>query len=110
MTSFVQLDSAPKSAEHALKWFNTVEAPKGVGKERDGTISVWFHGMLLSYYSSLLLNLKVFLLGLIGKIGRDAASKLLEKEVFGSYLVRLSAKLWGYTVSVKSKLLLLSTN
>jgi len=38
-----------------------------------------------------------------GKIGREAASKLLEKEVFGSYLVRLSAKLWGYTISVKCK-------
>lgn len=43
-SSFAQEDSAPKSAVHALKWFNTVEAPKGVGKERDGTISVWFHG------------------------------------------------------------------
>lgn len=44
MTSFVQRDSTPKTAQHVVRWFNDVEAPKGVGKERDGSISVWFHG------------------------------------------------------------------
>ncbi len=29
--------------------------------------------------------------------------KVLQNEPTGSYLVRLSAKLWGYTVSVKSE-------
>ena len=43
------------------------------------------------------------ILNLAGKTGREAASKTLENEPIGSYLVRLSAKLWGYTVSVKSK-------
>lgn len=39
----------------------------------------------------------------LGKIGRESASRVLENEPIGSYLVRLSPKLWGYTVSVKSR-------
>ena len=46
MSSFVEKDSVPKLAVNVVRWFNTVEAPKGVGKECDGTISVWFHGTL----------------------------------------------------------------
>lgn len=80
MTSFVQIDSTPRSAAFVVRWFNSIESPKGMGKESDGTISVWFHG----------------------KIGRESAMKVLEHEPVGSYLVRLSAKLWGYTVSVKT--------
>ena len=45
MTSFVQIDSTPKSAAHVVSWFKNAEAPKGVGKESDGSISIWFHGM-----------------------------------------------------------------
>ena len=37
-----------------------------------------------------------------GKLGRQLASKLLESKPIGSYLVRLTNKLWGYAVSVKS--------
>jgi len=44
MSSFIQRDSVPKSALHVVRWFSTEEARKGVGKESDGTISVWFHG------------------------------------------------------------------
>ncbi len=44
MTSFVEADSTPKSATHVVRWFKNVESPKGVGKEIDGSISVWFHG------------------------------------------------------------------
>lgn len=44
MTSFVQEDSTPKSSAHVVNWFKKIEAPKGVGKESDGSISIWFHG------------------------------------------------------------------
>lgn len=46
MTSFVQIDSTPRSAAFVVRWFNSIESPKGMGKESDGTISVWFHGRL----------------------------------------------------------------
>lgn len=45
MSSFVEIDSTPRSADHVVAWFKEVEAPKGVGKETDGSISIWFHGM-----------------------------------------------------------------
>lgn len=56
---------------------------------------------------SIVLLLLSLLLFPSGKIGRDAAAKMLENEPLGSYLVRLSAKLWGYTVSVKSEFLII---
>lgn len=34
----------PKSMSHTVSWFKEFEAPKGVGRELDGTISLWFHG------------------------------------------------------------------
>lgn len=80
MASFVSSDTTPKSAAHVVDWFRDIEAPKGVGRERDGSISIWFHG----------------------KVGRETAMRVLESEVIGSYLVRMSAKLWGYTVSVRT--------
>ena len=44
-TSFVQPgDTRPKSMSHAIRWFKEYEIPKGVGKDKDGCISLWFHG------------------------------------------------------------------
>ena len=43
-SSFVAKDTKPKSIDHAIKWFREQEAPKGVGRESDGSISLWFHG------------------------------------------------------------------
>lgn len=34
----------PRTTAHAVRWFREHEAPKGMGKEKDGSISVWFHG------------------------------------------------------------------
>jgi len=48
--------------------------------EKDVSISIWFHGTL----------------------SRDGAVKLLELKPIGSFLVRLSTKIWGYTISVKT--------
>lgn len=43
------------------------------------------------------------ILWMSGRLGRGPAEALLEKKSVGSYLVRLSVKIWGYTISVKSK-------
>lgn len=37
----------------------------------------------------------------IGKIKRETADTLLQPKPSGMYLVRLSHKIWGYTISVK---------
>ena len=100
MASFVSSDTTPKSAAHVVDWFRDIEAPKGVGRERDGSISIWFHGMLQFLTSS---RVRCFDFSLPGKVGRETAMRVLENGVIGSYLVRLSAKLWGYTVSVRSE-------
>ena len=40
-------DTEPKSMEHAISWFKQYEVPRGVGMERDGSMSLWFHGKLV---------------------------------------------------------------
>lgn len=39
----------PKTLSHVITWFKDFEVPKGVGRELDGTISLWFHGMIKSF-------------------------------------------------------------
>ena len=39
-------NSRPSSRAVVVKWFRSVEKPKGVGLEADGTISEWMHGKL----------------------------------------------------------------
>ena len=36
--------TTPKTFVNVVRWFKESEAPRGVGKEKDGSISVWFHG------------------------------------------------------------------
>uniref|UniRef100_A0A0N4Z4Z2 SH2 domain-containing protein n=1 Tax=Parastrongyloides trichosuri TaxID=131310 RepID=A0A0N4Z4Z2_PARTI len=68
----------PESRNAIIKWFKEKEIPAGTGidpiTERP---SIWFHGI----------------------ISRDAAEKLLAKTKCGSFLVRVSERIWGYTVS-----------
>lgn len=52
------------------------------------------HALMLILYSLYCMS---------GRLGRVPAETLLEKKSVGSYLVRLSVKIWGYTISVKSK-------
>ena len=34
----------PMNVSNIVTWFKDFEVPKGVGRELDGTISLWFHG------------------------------------------------------------------
>lgn len=38
---------------------------------------------------------------LLGVIDRSTADRLLEDKTVGAFLVRLSKRIWGYTVSVR---------
>ena len=52
----------------------------------------------------LISNLTVVLSNIIGTIDRAAAERLLLEKTSGSFLVRLSRRTWGYTVSVRGLL------
>ena len=43
-SSRVMPNTEPRSMDHAVTWFKEYEAPRGVGRERDGSVSLWFHG------------------------------------------------------------------
>ena len=43
-SSFADPGTQPKTPGHVVKWFQDAEAPRGVGMEKDGSISIWFHG------------------------------------------------------------------
>ena len=43
-SSVVLPDTTPKSPGHVVSWFREREAPRGHCRERDGTVSIWFHG------------------------------------------------------------------
>lgn len=55
--SFVEKDTKPKSMDHAIRWFQEQEVPKGVGRELDGSISLWFHGIYIWHYLNIIFYL-----------------------------------------------------
>ncbi|XP_059163862.1 SH2 domain-containing protein 4B-like isoform X2 [Physella acuta] len=70
----------PKNREMVVSWFKKEEAPKGTGLDpTTGKVANWFHGI----------------------INRTEAEKFLEGKPNGSYLVRVSERVWGYTLSLK---------
>lgn len=80
-SSLDSLIPRPQSQEAMIEWYHNVELNKGAGLE---TIALrrpckWFHGLLT----------------------RADAEQLLENEPMGTFLVRLSEKIWGYAISYK---------
>lgn len=71
----------PDSKAAVIRWFREAEMPRGVLKNRQGVVNKWFHGIL----------------------SRVEAEDLLSDKKPGTFLVRVSEKIWGYTISVKVK-------
>ncbi|CAI4223786.1 unnamed protein product [Auanema sp. JU1783] len=68
----------PKSRQAIVTWFRGTELPKGTGMDpKTKAPAPWFHGI----------------------ITRDQAEVLLLDKPTGSFLVRVSERIWGYTVS-----------
>lgn len=68
----------PKSRSAIVDWFKRDEWPRGTGQDPKTRMPApWFHGI----------------------ISRDQAEILLQDKPGGSFLVRVSERIWGYTVS-----------
>jgi hypothetical protein len=70
----------PDSRQSVIAWFKQTEMPRGVMKDNEGKVNEWFHGILT----------------------RGEAENLLNNKEPGTFLVRVSEKIWGYTISVKA--------
>nr|XP_033798849.1 SH2 domain-containing protein 4B [Geotrypetes seraphini] len=74
--------SRPFSKDVIIHWFKEEQIPRRAGFERNTeTIAPWFHGI----------------------ISRQAAETLLMNKSEGAFLVRVSEKIWGYTLSYRQQ-------
>ncbi|XP_047409367.1 SH2 domain-containing protein 4B isoform X1 [Sciurus carolinensis] len=70
----------PLSREVIVRWFKEEQLPRRAGFERNTkSIAPWFHGI----------------------ISRENAEDLLENMTEGAFLIRVSEKIWGYTLSYR---------
>ncbi|XP_061084711.1 SH2 domain-containing protein 4B-like [Conger conger] len=71
----------PSSRESILLWFREEQRPKRAGHERNSSnIAPWFHGI----------------------ISRQESEARLMNAVEGCFLVRVSERIWGYTLSYRT--------
>ncbi|KAM6956560.1 SH2 domain-containing protein 4B-like [Aplochiton taeniatus] len=71
----------PSSTKCVLLWFQEDQRPKQAGYERNSpTVAPWFHGL----------------------ISRQESEMLLMNVAEGFFLVRLSDRIWGYTLSYRT--------
>ncbi|XP_043110088.1 SH2 domain-containing protein 4B [Puntigrus tetrazona] len=71
----------PNSRESIIRWFKEEQRPRRAGYERSSNgIAPWFHGI----------------------ISRQESEALLANAAEGCFLVRVSERIWGYTLSYRT--------
>lgn len=80
-SSLDSLIPRPSSHEAMIQWYHDIEIVKGSGLESivSRLPCKWFYGLM----------------------SRTEAERVLESEPLGTFLVRLSEKIWGYAISYK---------
>uniref|UniRef100_A0A1L8D8P2 SH2 domain-containing protein n=1 Tax=Nyssomyia neivai TaxID=330878 RepID=A0A1L8D8P2_9DIPT len=78
-TKLNHMESRPSSHDAVMKWYSQDEEPKGAGVDEQGRPLKWFHGFLT----------------------RNEAEHLLLPHSPGTFLVRVSEKIWGYAISYR---------
>ncbi|KAL3274327.1 hypothetical protein HHI36_015729 [Cryptolaemus montrouzieri] len=71
----------PPGRQAVLEWFRSKDRSRSGVCDKNGNPQPWFHGL----------------------ITRGDAEKLLLDQQYGSFLVRLSEKIWGYAISYRAK-------
>ncbi|XP_069123174.1 SH2 domain-containing protein 4B-like isoform X4 [Argopecten irradians] len=72
----------PKNKDDVVKWFLEEEKPQGVGIDpTTKEVATWFHGV----------------------ISRVDAELMLQSKTLGAFLVRVSERVWGYTISYRAE-------
>eukprot|EP00039_Didymoeca_costata_P024748 m.11331 g.11331 ORF g.11331 m.11331 type:complete len:438 (-) comp4421_c0_seq1:101-1414(-) len=69
--------SRPPNDEAVITWWQAEEGARGVGRDLHGNLQQWFHG----------------------PISRQESEKLLAGKPVGAFLIRISNRIWGYTLS-----------
>ncbi len=69
--------SRPQTEAEAVHWWRSEEAPRNAGRDARGRLQPWIHGI----------------------ISREDSEQLLAGKPDGAYLVRVSGRIWGYTIS-----------
>ncbi|CAH0563906.1 unnamed protein product [Brassicogethes aeneus] len=71
----------PPGKQAVVEWYKKYEKARMAGLDSDGNLQNWFHGL----------------------ITRTEAEKLLLDQPHGTFLVRLSERVWGYAISYRAK-------
>lgn len=69
--------SKPANEAAVVDWWKAEEGPRGVGRDLMGELQQWFHG----------------------PISRQEAEAMLKGQPVGAFLIRISTRIWGYTIS-----------
>lgn len=75
------VSGVPPSKQAVLDWYKTKEHPRQAGIDAVANFEPWFHGL----------------------VTRSEAEALLRDAEEGSFLVRLSERVWGYAISYRAR-------
>nr|XP_023020112.1 SH2 domain-containing protein 4A-like [Leptinotarsa decemlineata] len=81
-TSYTTVNSGvPPGRTAVLEWYRNKERERSAGLDPSNNVMPWFHGL----------------------ITRQESEKLLLSQPCGTFLVRLSERIWGYAISYRAK-------